>query len=434
MLFRSYLSADQTITGEDTFIGYAYVGPLGAGQEAQVEIPASFPGGLTGPYYLGAIADVWGNVAESNEANNAAAGNQITRTQPVTLTANAGVDQILECPANPTPSVTLDGAASSGLGGGELTYLWTWTDGASTYHATGATPSVVLPRWGTYAVALDVGDTSGHTSTDIVNVTAGDTIAPRTTASVVGTRNADGVYTSAVIVNLTSRDACTGVKEIHYTVDGTPHVLTFEPTPVASTSFTVSENGEHVITFWSVDAAGRASSPVSPPPIHVDPPTTPPPGGGTSCVNVTLVSDGSGQVMYSLDGVNWQPYSSSTGLNLCGGDSTAVSYGYSEPNANVEPVQTLIIVIDTGYAIAPTVSGLMDLVRHYRTTGDITDQVTADNLLAALQSALIAPSEKDQDNALKAFMNKVEAQTGKKISAVASRVLLEATIYVIGHN
>src|SRR6266511_5193762 len=279
----AYLSSDAAITTEDTPIGCQYNwGALAPGGETSFEIPSAIPRAVgAGTYYIGVIADVWSQVAESNESNNAAAGNQLTmtRTQPTTLTANAGPDQVLECPATQEVSLTLDGTGSSSPGGAPLTYAWTWTDGANTYNATGAAPAVTFPRWGTYAVGLQVTDTSGLTSPDTVNITVGDTIAPRTTASVVGTRNENGVYTSAVTVTLTSRDACTGVKEIHYTIDDAEHVVTFTPVAVASTLFTVSDSGTHAITFWSVDNAGRVSSSGSTQ-INAEI-TTPPPGGGS---------------------------------------------------------------------------------------------------------------------------------------------------------
>src|SRR6266540_1768020 len=79
----AYLSSDAAITTEDTPIGCQYNwGALAPGGETSFEIPSAIPRALgAGTYYIGVIADVWSQVAESNESNNAAAGNQLTMTR-----------------------------------------------------------------------------------------------------------------------------------------------------------------------------------------------------------------------------------------------------------------------------------------------------------------------------------------------------------------
>ncbi len=53
-----------------------------------VTVPVSF---AAGTYYIGVIADYQGNIQESNETNNALAGNQITIASPdLTMTAVSG--------------------------------------------------------------------------------------------------------------------------------------------------------------------------------------------------------------------------------------------------------------------------------------------------------------------------------------------------------
>ena len=87
-----YLSADSVITSSDIFIGYRYVTGLATGASSAatttITIPTTVPGGT---YYIGAIADYNNAVKESDETNNALAGNQITILGPdLTMTAVSG--------------------------------------------------------------------------------------------------------------------------------------------------------------------------------------------------------------------------------------------------------------------------------------------------------------------------------------------------------
>lgn len=77
-----YLSSDTNITSSDYLIGTYIYSKLAAGATIEVNnvtitVPSNIP---PGNYYYGAIADVTGNVPESNEANNTMIGNTITIT------------------------------------------------------------------------------------------------------------------------------------------------------------------------------------------------------------------------------------------------------------------------------------------------------------------------------------------------------------------
>ncbi len=316
--------------------------------------------------------------------------------------------------------MTLNGSGSSDPNA----YRWSWGDGTNTYNPTGPSPTITLPSWGVYDVALEVTYPTGIVSTDSVRITAGDTIAPRTTAAVVGTMNADGVYTSKVDVTLTATDACTGVKEIHYTINGAETVYRVDPVAkVASTTFSLVNSGTYVITFWAVDNAGRASSPVQIAPVPVNNGGGGGGGGGT-CVGVTLYSDGSGQLLYALDGNTYQPV---TGPVTVCGTIDMLAYGYTTPSANVELVQTLLITVDI--TVSGTVQGLIDLVHQY-----VTDQNVANELSAILASASNATTPSDQDAYLQEFKKKVQAQSGKKITAEVAGILTRAADFIINNN
>jgi uncharacterized repeat protein (TIGR01451 family) len=75
-----YLSADSTITSDDIEIRSGHVGFLEGGGQNTVAVNIPLPVSLSGTFYIGAIADGRKAVAESNENNNALAGNLITIT------------------------------------------------------------------------------------------------------------------------------------------------------------------------------------------------------------------------------------------------------------------------------------------------------------------------------------------------------------------
>jgi subtilisin family serine protease len=113
-----YLSKDSVVTGDDFAITTVYVSPLAAGAErtltANATIPATFAPGV---YYIGAIADTGNRIAESNENNNALAGNQISINSEVDLVitsvsgpAAAGLSQDVAF----TATVKNQGSAASG--------------------------------------------------------------------------------------------------------------------------------------------------------------------------------------------------------------------------------------------------------------------------------------------------------------------------------
>lgn len=97
-----------------------------------------------------------------------------------------------------------------------------------------------------------------------------DVTAPVTSATLIGTEGANGWYLSDVkiILSAVDNDGGTGVKEIHYSVDGTATVVQEN-----SAAFTVAGDGQHAVSWYAVDIAGNAETPVETL-IKID--TTPP--------------------------------------------------------------------------------------------------------------------------------------------------------------
>lgn len=86
-----------------------------------------------------------------------------------------------------------------------------------------------------------------------------DTSAPQTTAALSGTEGAAGWYTSPVTVTLSASDpdGSATVAGTYYTADG-------GATQTYSAPFTISGDGKHQISFWSVDKAGNVEDKTAP--------------------------------------------------------------------------------------------------------------------------------------------------------------------------
>jgi subtilase family serine protease len=115
-----YLSADETITTSDRWIGNRSVASLASGATSTLDTTVSIPNGLEpGTYYIGAVADMYNMVAEMDETNNALAGNQIVVIGPdLTMTAvSAPVNAVTgETIAVNNSVTTVNGAAYFSVG------------------------------------------------------------------------------------------------------------------------------------------------------------------------------------------------------------------------------------------------------------------------------------------------------------------------------
>jgi Ca2+-binding RTX toxin-like protein len=84
-----YLSADSTITTADTLLGSVPESSLAAGASISISnIPITLAPTTAGTYYLGAIADPAGAIAEASESNN------VSNVVPVILGAATGSDTL----------------------------------------------------------------------------------------------------------------------------------------------------------------------------------------------------------------------------------------------------------------------------------------------------------------------------------------------------
>ncbi len=146
-------------------------------------------------------------------------------------------------------SVTL--TASDAISGVANTYYT--IDGGSQQTYTGSAFSVTDE--GTHHItfwSVDVAGNTEATDTDSFKI---DSVKPKTTDSLSGTQGSNGWYTStSVSVTLSASDATSGVAHTYYTIDGGSQQT------YTGSAFSVSGDGTHHITFWSVDAAGNAEA------------------------------------------------------------------------------------------------------------------------------------------------------------------------------
>jgi hypothetical protein len=78
---------------------------------------------------------------------------------------------------------------------------------------------------------------------------------PSSIASITGNLKDSGWYNTAVTITVTATDSGSGVKEIHYRLDGVETVV-----PGDTATVTVSTNGDHTFEYWAVDNMGNVET------------------------------------------------------------------------------------------------------------------------------------------------------------------------------
>jgi plastocyanin len=92
-----------------------------------------------------------------------------------------------------------------------------------------------------------------------------DTTAPTSDIQMTGTMKESGWYSTPVSITITAEDEGSGVKEIHYKLDGVETVVAGD-----TATFTVSGDGEHNIEFWAVDFTGNEGEHFTIPTFRID--------------------------------------------------------------------------------------------------------------------------------------------------------------------
>lgn len=125
-----------------------------------------------------------------------------------------------------------------------------------------------------------------------------DTIDPVTTVSTAGTPGNNGWNRSAVTVTMSAVDTGgSGLDHILYTLDGVDQAY--------GAPFTVNADGDHVLTYWSVDKAGNNDDKRT---QHIKIDTLPP------FIDITTPLDGSNYSLNALVIANWSARDVTSGV------------------------------------------------------------------------------------------------------------------------
>ena len=147
----------------------------------------------------------------------------------------------------------LTGSFASGWHKGDVTVTWTCTDAVSLV-ASAPANDVVKGEGSNLSSTGSCTDNAGNSTTNTVTGIQIDRTAPNTGIS--GTSN--GWVNGQVAVTLSPTDNLSGVASTQYSVDGGANQT--------GTSFSLSSEGDHTVTFFSTDNAGNVESATT---IHV---------------------------------------------------------------------------------------------------------------------------------------------------------------------
>ncbi|MDS0525842.1 hypothetical protein NNC19_09150, partial [Clostridium sp. SHJSY1] len=170
-----------------------------------------------------------------------------------------------------------------------------------------------------------------------------DKTAPVTTSNVY-----DGWSKDDATVNLTATDNGSGVAKTFYSIDGSEYT--------EGTSFSITGEGTHKVSFYSVDLAGNSEEPKT---VEVKqdktaPVTTSNVADGwfkdNATVNLTATDNGSGvaKTFYSIDG---SEYTEGTSFSITGEGTHKVSFYSIDLAGNAENAKTIELSEDK---LAPT--------------------------------------------------------------------------------
>ncbi|WP_372449271.1 OmpL47-type beta-barrel domain-containing protein [Streptomyces montanisoli] len=237
----------------------------------------------------------------------------------------------------------------------------------------------------------------GHIMSGELTVTAApgndDTTAPDTSASVSGTKDANGDYVGGATVTVTASDADSGVAKVEYALDGGAFSPYTDPVQVTTA-------GDHTVSYRATDKAGNTSAVktasftvVAAPPEDTTAPDTSATVSGTKDANgdyvdsatVTVTASdadsGVAKVEYALDGGAFSPYTDPVQVTTAGDHS--LSYRATDKAGNTSGAKTVSFTVvvaappedTTAPDTSATVSGTKDANGDY--VADATVTVTA---------------------------------------------------------
>jgi hypothetical protein len=268
--------------------------------------------------------------------------------------------------------------AGSGMSGGSAATYYT-LDGGARQTYTG--PFTVSGSKSHRIVYWSV-DALGNIETPHIGFVNIDTVPPVTSATNLAAASTSGWVNTPQLVSLTASDGLSGVAATYYTVDGGAQQTYTGP-------FTISADGQHTVTYWSVDNAGNTEA-TEYGYVNID--TTPPTstatglqpdsltGWQTTAQTVTLTaSDGTGAVSgvqsitYTVDGGSPQTYSGP--FTVSGDAQHEITYFATDNAGNVEATHTGWVNISNPYAQSSGLTG--DPNSDWQTSVPATATITA---------------------------------------------------------
>ena len=263
---------------------------------------------------------------------------------------------------------TLSGAATTapnenGWYRGDVTVHWTAADALSGIDGGGPADTTVTGEGDDLAASAAVSDLAGNTRAATLGGIRIDRTPPSTDATApAGWQNTD------VTVRFAATDALSGVAATRYSVDGRD--------PQDGSSVTLSAEGTHQVTYWSVDRAGNreVAKTVT---VLVD--KTPP----TITGRATTSPNGAGWYRTPVT-VAFQCQDSVSGISSCQPDTTVATQGTNSV--------TGIAVDNAGNKGTTTVGGLnVDTVAPGVTISGVKDGATY--TLGAVPTATVSASD-----------------------------------------
>ncbi|SEP47138.1 OmpL47-type beta-barrel domain-containing protein [Amycolatopsis saalfeldensis] len=195
--------------------------------------------------------DTAGNVSPEEMASFAVVNPKPGDTTPPTVTASVAGDKDAAGNYLDTATVTLTAADNDG-GSGIDKVEYKLDEGA--WIAYTAPVPVTAP--GMHMFHYRASDKAGNSSAEgmeHLTVVSSDTTAPTVTATVAGTKDADGNYVGKATVTLAAADAGSGVDKVEYKLDGGDWLGYTEPVAITAV-------GAHTVAYRATDKAGNASA------------------------------------------------------------------------------------------------------------------------------------------------------------------------------
>ncbi|MGV9788311.1 OmpL47-type beta-barrel domain-containing protein [Streptomyces sp. NPDC003435] len=121
------------------------------------------------------------------------------------------------------------------------------------------TAPVMVHEVGAHTVRYRATDKAGNAAAEksvafkVVAPPAEDTTAPETSATLDGTRNANGAYVTSAKVTVNASDSASGVARVEYSLDGGPYLAYSAPV-------IVDRLGSHTVAYRATDKAGNTSA------------------------------------------------------------------------------------------------------------------------------------------------------------------------------